>query len=183
MLLILGLPLSATLDAGAQPRPGDAGAQPRPGDAGAQPRPGDAGAQPRPGDAGAQPRPGPPHEWSFGAWTGGIFPAADNDTPACFGSPVVIFTRDVVMRATPLDVAYRQRNIETVAATPDGGLEFRFTPAAPVMSAMGPRPANDASFGCEGGPNVLRVERRGPDEIVFPNCRDFPSPLKRCVTK
>ncbi|MCO6418876.1 hypothetical protein JYK14_22330 [Siccirubricoccus sp. KC 17139] len=148
MLLVLGLPLSATLDAGAQPRPG------------------------------------PPHEWSFGAWTGGIFPPGDgNDTPACFGSPVVIFTRDVVMRATPLDVAYRQRNIETVAGTPNGGLEFRFTPAPPVMSAIGPRPANDAGFGCEGGPNVLRVERRGPDEIVFPNCSEFPSPLKRCVTK
>ncbi|MFC7542644.1 hypothetical protein ACFQU2_28615 [Siccirubricoccus deserti] len=100
-------------------------------------------------------------------------PAGDTDTPACFGSPTVIFTRDVVMRATPLDTAYRQRNIETVAVQPNG-LEFRFTPAAPVMGAMGPRAANDAGFGCSGNPNLLRVERRGPDEIVFPDCSEFP---------
>ncbi|GGC37201.1 hypothetical protein GCM10011504_14460 [Siccirubricoccus deserti] len=150
LLMALGLPLAATLDADAQ------------------------GPAPQ--------RQGPPHEWTFGAWTGGQFPAGDTDTPACFGSPTVIFTRDVVMRATPLDTAYRQRNIETVAVQPNG-LEFRFTPAAPVMGAMGPRAANDAGFGCSGNPNLLRVERRGPDEIVFPDCSEFPSPLKRCVTK
>jgi len=146
LLLALGLPLSATLDAGAQQRQG------------------------------------PPHEWIFGAWTGGQFPPGDTDTPACFGSPTVIFTRDVVMRSTPLDTAYRQRNIETVATQPDG-LEFRFTQAAPVMTPMGPRAPNDAGFGCNGNPNLLRVVRRGPDEIVFPGCNEFPSPLKRCVTK
>ena len=27
------------------------------------------------------------------------------------------------------------------------------------------------------------VERRGPNEIVFPNCSEFPSPLKRCTTR
>jgi len=145
LLMALGLPLSATLDADAQQRQG------------------------------------PPHEWTFGAWTGGQFPAGDTDTPACFGSPTVIFTRDVVMRSTPLDTAYRQRNIETVAVQPNG-LEFRFTQAAPVMGAMGPRVPNDAGFGC-GSPNLLRVERRGPDEIVFPGCSEFPSPLKRCVAK
>ena len=63
------------------------------------------------------------------------------------------------------------------------GLEFRFTPAQPVLSAFGGRVPPDAGFGCGDNPNLLRVERRGPDEIVFPNCTEFPSPLKRCTTK
>jgi len=138
------------------------------------------------GDAEAQgsgpQRQAPPHEWVFGAWTGGQFPPVDNDTPACFGSPTVIFTRDVVMRSTSLDIAYRQRTIETVAIQPQG-LEFRFTPMQPVMSAFGGRVPPDGGFGCSGNPNLLRVERRGPDEITFPDCSEFPSPLKRCVAK
>ncbi|HYZ32798.1 MAG TPA: hypothetical protein VE684_11030 [Crenalkalicoccus sp.] len=131
-------------------------------------------------DAGAQQRE-PPHAWIFGEWTGGQFPASDTTGPACFGSPTVIFLRDVVMRSTPLDVAFRQRLIETVAAVPNG-LEFRFTPPTPLLTPLGPRVPEDAGFGCDS-PNALHVERRGPDEIVFPNCRDFPSPLKRCVPK
>ena len=31
-----------------------------------------------------------------------------------------------------------------------------------------------------GGPDTLEVEQVGPDEIVFPNCREMPSPLRRC---
>lgn len=145
LLLALGLPLAATVDAGAQPQ-----------------------------------RQGPPHEWVFGAWTGGQFPPGDADTPACFGSPTVIFTRDVVLRATALDTVYRQRTIETVALQPNG-LEFRFTPAVPQIGPLGPRLPPDIGFGCGNNPNVLRVERRGPDEIVFPGCNEFPSALKRCV--
>src|SRR4051794_26884567 len=132
-------------------------------------------------DAGAQQRQGPPHEWVFGSWTGGIFPAGDAGTPACFGGPTVIFTRDIVMRVSVLDTAYRERTIETVAQTPNG-LEFRFPPPAPVVGPMGARQAPDAGFGCDGGPNVLRVERKGPDEIAFPGCAEFPSTLKRCTT-
>ncbi|MFZ4406554.1 MAG: hypothetical protein ACOYOH_04395 [Paracraurococcus sp.] len=132
-------------------------------------------------DAGAQQRQGPPHEWTFGVWTGGLFPAGDMDMPACFGAPTVIFTRDIVMRISVVDTAYRERVIETVAQTP-GGLEFRFSPAAPVLGPMGARAAPDAAFGCAGGPSVLRVERRGPDEMAFPGCGEFPSTLKRCVT-
>ena len=37
-------------------------------------------------------------------------------------------------------------------------------------------------FGCTDA-NTLRVERRGENEIVFPNCSEFPSPLKRCTTR
>jgi hypothetical protein len=134
-----------------------------------------------PMDAGAQQRQGPPHEWTFGVWTGGLYPAGDTGSPGCAGSPTVIFTRDVVMRVSVLDTAYRQRTIETVAQTAGGGLEFRFTPAQPVMSALGGRVPPDAGFGCEGNPDMLRVERRGPDEIAFPGCNEFPSTLKRCT--
>jgi len=130
-------------------------------------------------DAAAQQRQGPPHEWTFGAWTGGLFPPGDTDTPACMGGPIVIFTRDIVMRISVVDTAYRERVIETVAQTP-GGLEFRFSAAPPVLGPMGPRAAPDAGFGCPGGPNVLRVERRGADEMAFAGCVEFPATLKRC---
>jgi hypothetical protein len=129
-------------------------------------------------DAEAQARPEPPHAGLFGSWTGGQFPAGDTTQAECFGAPVVIITRDVVLRATALDSAYRQRVIETVALQPNG-VEFRFLPVA----AAGARVPNDLGFGCPAGPNVLRVERRGPDEIVFPGCNEFPSPLKRCVAR
>lgn len=138
------------------------------------------GAPPAPG-AGPVPA-GPPHEWVFGMWTGGQFPPGDGDTLACFGSPTVIFTRDVVLRATALDTVYRQRTIETVAQQPDA-LEFRFSPMLPVPGAFGNRIPPDGGFGCGGNPNALRVERRGPNEIVFPGCSEFPSPLRRCVPR
>lgn len=129
------------------------------------------------------PRQGPPHEWVFGTWTGGLFPAADAESTACFAGPTVIFTRDLVLRASILDVAYRQRTIETVAIQTNG-LEFRFTPPMPIATPLGARIPPDSGFGCAGGnPNVLRVERRGPDEIVFPGCGEFPSALKRCVAR
>ncbi|MBE9604905.1 hypothetical protein IAI18_08510 [Acetobacteraceae bacterium H6797] len=122
----------------------------------------------------AQPA-GLPHAWLFGSWTGGIMPAGDTADQSCTGSPSVIFTKDVVMRSSMLDVAYRQRLIETVQATPNG-VEFRLVPAG----QQGARLPLDIGFGCDGDPNLLRVERRGPNEIAFPNCSDFPSVLKRC---
>lgn len=128
-------------------------------------------------------RQGPPHEWVFGAWTGGIFPVSEVDPAACFGTPVVIFTRDLVMRAAILDVAYHQRSIETAAVLPDGGLEFRFVPAAQTARTLGGRLPPDIGFGCGGSPDLLRVRRIGPNEIAFPDCDDFPSPLKRCVAR
>jgi hypothetical protein len=132
------------------------------------------------GDGMAQQRGEPPHAWVFGSWTGGIFPPTETQGARCLGQPTVIFTRDVVMRASPLDVEYRQRVIETVAAEPER-LEFRFVPATPHVTPFGPRLPPDVGFGCPSGLNSLRVERRGPDEIVFPDCAAFPSPLKRCV--
>ena len=130
----------------------------------------------------AQNRQGPPHEWIFGVWTGGIFPPNDADSPACFGSPTVVFTKDIVMRASLLDTPYRQRVIETVALQPNG-LEFRFLPAAPTGSAFAGRLPPDIGFGCGGNPDVLRIERRGPDEIVFTDCSDFPATLRRCTRR
>jgi hypothetical protein len=132
------------------------------------------------GSVGAQTGGDPPHAWVFGSWTGGIFPPVETQGPRCTAQPSVIFTRDVVLRSATLDVPYRQRIIETVAASPDA-LEFRLVPALPQATPLGPRVPPDAGFGCPGGPNSLRVERRGPDEIVFPNCAEFPSPLRRCV--
>lgn len=120
----------------------------------------------------AQTRQGPPHEWMFGGWTGGIFPATETEGPACFGNISVIVTRDIVMRVSSLDIAFRQRAIETVALIPDG-LEFRFVP-------IPGRPIPESGFGCSDNPNILRVRKVSDDEVVFTDCREFPGPLKRC---
>jgi hypothetical protein len=122
---------------------------------------------------------GPPHAWLFGTWLGGVFPPGDTRGWECFGNAVIIVTRDVVMRATSLDIAYRQRFIETAAASPDG-LEIRFAPAQPVPSAFGMRMPEDAGFGCGGNPDVLIVRRLSEDEIALPGCVEFPATLRRC---
>jgi hypothetical protein len=132
------------------------------------------------GGSGAAQQGDPPHAWVFGSWTGGIYPPGETEGARCTGHPTLIFTRDVVLRASALDVPYRQRLVETVAAEPEA-LEFRFVPAQPQSTPFGMRLAPDSGFGCPGGPNTLRVERRGPNEIVFPNCAEFPSPLRRCT--
>src|SRR5512139_643847 len=80
----------------------------------------------------------PPHAWVFGSWTGGIFPPTDTQGPRCTGQPTVIFTRDVVMRSSVFDIAYRQRLIETVAAEPDR-LEFRLVQVQAQNTPFGPR--------------------------------------------
>lgn len=124
----------------------------------------------------------PPHAFLFGAWTGGLFPALNAEGAACFAQPTVVFTADVVMRASLADVAYRQRLVETVSVSGDR-FEFRLVPAAPIVGPLGARVPPDAGFGCTGGANVLRVERRGDNEIVFPDCAEFASPLQRCVSR
>ncbi|GGJ16275.1 hypothetical protein [Neoroseomonas lacus] len=116
-----------------------------------------------------------PHEWLFGSWTGGLYPPGETEGSRCFAQPTVIFTREVVMRSGILDPAYRQRFLETAATRP-GATSFRFIPAAPAGSRLPP----EIGFGCPGGPDTLEVEQVGPDEIVFPNCREMPSPLRRC---
>ena len=73
----------------------------------------------------------PPHSWLFGAWTGGLFPAPSVlSAQECLAMPVVIFTRDIVMRAVVTDQFYDQRLVETARVTTEGA-EFRFTPPLP----------------------------------------------------
>jgi hypothetical protein len=129
----------------------------------------------------------PPHSWLFGAWTGGLFPPPSAlSAQECFAMPVVIFTRDVVMRAVITDQLYAQRLIETVRITPEGA-EFRFT-AAPPAAPVGPfglstgASSNTPGFGCVS-PDILRVQRRTENEISFPRCNDFPYPLVRCPAR
>jgi hypothetical protein len=100
----------------------------------------------------------------------------------CLAQPVVIFTRDVVLRSTFTDVTYTQRAIETVRATATGA-EFRLVP--PTQPAGGgtlfgqPGGTPVVGFGCET-PNVLHVQRHGENQISFPHCAEFPYPLIRC---
>lgn len=120
----------------------------------------------------------PPQAFLYGAWTGGLFPPPSSvSAQECLAQPSVIFTRDVVMRATFTDVLYIQRAIETARGT-GNGLDIHFVAAsAPAAAGLGVTP--DLGFGCDG-PDVLHVKRLTANEISFPGCKDFPFPLVRC---
>ena len=125
----------------------------------------------------------PPQAWLFGAWTGGLFPPPSSlGSQECLAQPVVIFTRDIVMRAVITDTAYSQRVVETARITADG-VEFRFSPPIPQSPSspfgMSASATTEAGFGCIS-PDVLQVQRRSDNEISFPGCTDFPYPLVRC---
>lgn len=127
-----------------------------------------------------------PHAWLFGSWTGGLFPAPTGLTAeACLAQPVVIFTRDLVLRATLTEQTYTQRAILAVRGTADG-LEFRFEPTGGGGGAANllglPAPTQDAGFGCASNDELI-VQRRGENEIVFPSCSEFPNPLVRCPAR
>ena len=100
----------------------------------------------------------------------------------CLAQPVVIFTRDIVMRAVITDTTYTQRLVETARITADG-VEFRFAP--PIAQApsspfgLSGNVPTETGFGCIN-PDVLQVQRRSDNEISFPGCKDFPYPLVRC---
>ena len=114
----------------------------------------------------------PIHNFLFGSWVGGMFPPPVTlSAQECLAQPIVIITRDSVMRALMTSPAYEQRMIDTVRATP-AGFEVHMFPAQ--VPAQG-------GFGCPN-PNVLPVQRRGDNEITFPGCADFPFPLIRCAT-
>ncbi len=125
--------------------------------------------------------PQPPHAWLFGTWTGGIFPVSSTPSPeACFSQPVVIFTRDLVMRATLTNQTLTQRVVETARVTAQG-VEFHFAvPAGATPSLLG-ETAPDVGFGCPS-PDSLYVQRINENAISFPGCADFPNPLVRCQT-
>lgn len=121
---------------------------------------------------------GEPHAWLFGSWTGGTLPPTNADNAAaCYASPTVIITRDIVLRTTLLEPTYTQRIVESVRATAETA-EFRFRPVprAPGMFGIAP---SAGGFGC-GSPDLLVVRRKGPNEIEFPGCTEFPAPLVRC---
>ena len=129
----------------------------------------------------------PPHAWLFGAWTGGLFPPPSQiSAQECLAMPVVIFTRDIVMRAVITDQLYAQRLVETARVTPDG-MEFHFS-RPPAIASAGPfnlspgGGVNEVGFGC-ASPDVLHVRRRSENEISFPGCTDFPYPLVRCSAR
>jgi hypothetical protein len=128
----------------------------------------------------------PPHAWLFGTWSGGLFPAPSGLTAeSCLSQPVVIFTRDLVLRATLTDQFYTQRLVSTARVTTTG-VEFAFRPSETnelsngLFGVAGPPPA--AGFGCESA-DVLHVKRLSENEISFPGCSDFPNPLIRCPSK
>jgi len=126
-----------------------------------------------------------PHAFLFGAWTGGLFPPPSTmSAQQCLAQPIVIFTRDVVMRVVITDVLYAERRIETARGT-GNGIEFHFTPQLqpPAASPFDqPSPNRAVGFGCEN-PDVLHVQRRGDNEISFPGCPEFPYPLVRCPAR
>ncbi len=133
----------------------------------------------------AQTAAGYPHSFLFGAWVGGVFPAPTTlNARECLATPTIIFTKDVVMSANPFDASYAQSLVETVRDS-GNGVEFRLVrvgaPPAPMSPfGLGQQMGGDTiGFGC-GNPAVLRVLRRGENEISFPNCSVYPYPLVRC---
>jgi hypothetical protein len=129
----------------------------------------------------------PPHSWLFGAWFGGLFPPPVSvSAQECLAQPAVIFTRDLVLRATFIDVTYVQRQVDTVRAIP-GGTEFRLIAQTGPVAGGGtlltaPTSAPAVGFGCET-PDVLHVQRHGENQISFPHCAEFPYPLIRCPAR
>lgn len=128
----------------------------------------------------------PPYAWLYGSWTGGLFPAPTALTAeTCLAQPVVIFTRDLVLRASLTEDTYTQRVIRAAQPTPEG-VAFRFEPSGGGAAAAGllglPAPTQLSGFGCPS-PDLLVVQRRGDNEIAFPGCADFPNPLVRCPAR
>jgi len=124
----------------------------------------------------------PPQAFLLGAWTGGLFPAPSVlSAQQCLAQPTVIFTQDVVMRATYTDAFYVQRLIETARGT-GNGVDFQFSPSASPAAAAGLpgfTGGDTTGFGCDST-DVLHVQRITANQIRFPGCRDFPFPLVRC---
>lgn len=120
----------------------------------------------------------PPHAWLFGTWAGGILPAPPGmDARTCEENATFVVTRDAVIHSTLTHPAAIENLIASVRGTPNGTI-FALAP-----TDTKPQPVagleDDLGFGCPQ-PDILRVVRVGPNEIRFPNCTGFPSPLIRC---
>jgi len=124
---------------------------------------------------------GPPHAWLYGVWAGGILPAPPDMSPdECRAQATFQVTQDSVLHSTLTHPEAIQNLIAAVRGTPDGTI-FSLAPtdAKPETIAG---VAEDLGFGCPQ-PDTLRVVKTGPDEISFPGCTAFPSPLVRCPMK
>jgi hypothetical protein len=120
----------------------------------------------------------PPHAWLFGAWAGGILPAPPNmDARECEARATFVVTRDVVIHSTLTHPEAIENLIASVRGTPDGTI-FALAPTDTKPQSIAGLP-DDLGFGCPQA-DVLRVVRVGPNEIRFPDCTGFPSPLVRC---
>ena len=121
-----------------------------------------AGAVP---PARAQQSAGLPQAFLLGSWTGGLFPAPGVvSAEQCLAQPTVIFTRDVVLRATVTDQFYIERLIETARGT-GNGVEFHFNAAPPASTAAalpGLATTGASGFGCEN-PDALHVTTHQPE--------------------
>lgn len=120
----------------------------------------------------------PPHAWLFGTWAGGILPAPPGmNARECEDSATFVVTRDAVIHSTLTHPEAIENLIASVRGTTDGTI-FALAP-----TETKPQPvaglADDLGFGCPQ-PDILRVVRVGLNEIRFPDCTGFPSPLVRC---
>ena len=146
----------------------------------AGPRPAAAQAQAR---AQAMGQPGqesglPPHAWLFGAWAGGILPApSDMSGQECDARATFVVTKDVVIHSTLTHPQAIENLIASVRGTPAGTI-FVLAPTETKPETVAGI-TDDLGFGCPQ-PGVLRVVKVGPNEIRFPDCAGFPSPLVRC---
>jgi hypothetical protein len=120
----------------------------------------------------------PPHAWLFGAWAGGILPAPPNMRASeCEARATFVVTRDVVVHSTLTHPTAIENLIASVRGTPDGTI-FALAPTDAKPETIAGI-TDDLGFGCPHA-DVLRVVRVGPNEIRFPDCTGFPSPLVRC---
>ena len=120
----------------------------------------------------------PPHAWLFGAWAGGILPAPPGmSARECEENATFVVTRDVVIHSTLTHPEAIENLIASVRGTPNGTI-FALAPTETKPQPVAGLP-DDLGFGCPQ-PDILRVVRVGPNEIRFPDCTGFPSPLIRC---
>ena len=120
----------------------------------------------------------PPHAWRFGAWAGGVLPAPpDMSASECQARATFVVTKDAVIHSTLTHPDAIENLIASVRGAPNGTI-FALAPTDTKPQTIAGIP-EDLGFGCPQ-PDILRVVRVGPNEIRFPDCSGFPSPLVRC---
>jgi hypothetical protein len=126
-------------------------------------------------------QPAPPHAWLYGVWSGGILPAPpDMTAQECQQHPTFVVTQDAVLHGTLTHPDLIQNLIAAVRGTPEGTV-FTLAPTETKPETVAGS-TEDLGFGC-AQPDTLRVVKVGPNQIAFPGCTAFPSPLVRCPMK